>query len=95
MVPSGSRGGCGVALTHQEAHEVEGENGGHAPEGQALQHGAADAGRVAVVPRAGAVAVLLAGTTRRLADPEGHGHGHNQHLEEEEDHVSAASWRRT
>lgn len=55
-MPSGSdvltrRGGVTVsaAATHQEAHEVEGEHGGHAAEGQPLQHRAADAGRVAVV----------------------------------------------
>lgn len=35
--------------THQEAHEVEGEDGRHPAERQALEHGAADAGRVAEV----------------------------------------------
>lgn len=34
---------------HQEAHEVESEYGGHSSEGQALEHGAADPGRIAVV----------------------------------------------
>lgn len=34
---------------HQEAHEVESEHGGHSSERQALQHGAADPSRVAVI----------------------------------------------
>lgn len=42
--------GCGWhASTHKEAHEVESQHGGDAPEGQALQDGAADTGAVAVV----------------------------------------------
>lgn len=35
--------------THQEANEVEDEDGGHPAEGQALQHWAAGLGRVTVV----------------------------------------------
>lgn len=35
--------------THKEAHEVKSQHGGDAPEGQALQDGAADSGTVAVV----------------------------------------------
>lgn len=38
-----------AAVTHQEAHEVEGEHGGHASERQSLQHRAADPSRVAVI----------------------------------------------
>ena len=41
--------------THKEAHEVQSQHGGDAPERQALQDGAADAGAVAVVLGAAAV----------------------------------------
>lgn len=34
---------------YQEAHKVQGQYGGHPPEGQPLQHGAADAGGVTVI----------------------------------------------
>lgn len=63
-------------MTHQEAHEVEGEHGGHASERQPLQHRAADAGRVAVVFALGGAVVLAAA---RLT-PE-YRHGNDQRSE--------------
>lgn len=45
----GVKGGGQEEDTHQEAHEVQGQHGGDAPKGQALQDSAADAGTVAVV----------------------------------------------
>lgn len=39
--------------THQEAHEVQGQDGGHPTERQALQHRATDPGRVTEVPGRG------------------------------------------
>ncbi len=65
--------------THQEAHEVKGEHGGHSSERQPLQHRAADASGVTVIfgPAVGG-AVLL--TAARLAAAEYH-HGNNQRSE--------------
>lgn len=45
----GVKGGGQEEDTHQEAHEVQGQHGGDAPKGQALQDSAADAGTIAVV----------------------------------------------
>ena len=45
----GAEGGGGHVGTHKEAHEVQSQHSGDAPERQALQDGAADAGAVAVV----------------------------------------------
>lgn len=78
-----------LIATHQEAHEVEGEHGGHAPKRQALQHGTADAGRVAVVPGARVGAVGAA----RLAAPK-YPHGDNQHSEFAQCHIPAENLRR-
>lgn len=81
-----------AAATHQEAHEVEGEHGGHAAEGQPLQHGAADAGRVTVVfVLAVAIgrAVLL--TTARVAA--GNRHGNDQGSEHAHCHILAENLR--
>lgn len=61
--------------THQEAHEVEGEHGGHASERQPLQHRAADASRVAVVPLAVVRAVVLTGACLAVAE---YRHGNDQ-----------------
>lgn len=44
-----AKGGGWHVGTHKEAHEVQSQHGGDAPERQALQDGAADAGTVAVV----------------------------------------------
>lgn len=66
-----------AAATHQEAHEVEGEHGGHAAEGQPLQHGAADAGRVTVVfGLAVAIGRAILLTAARVAA--GNRHGNDQ-----------------
>jgi len=63
------------STTHQEAHEVEGEDGGHTAKGQALKYGAPDAGRVAVF--LGRVAGQLRGAGPRaracLGSPDAHG----------------------
>lgn len=63
-----------MAATHQEAHEVEGEHGGHASEWEPLQHRAADASRVTVIlgPTVSRAVVL---TATRLAATEHHGYG--------------------
>lgn len=74
---------------YQEAHEVKGENSWHATKRQALQNGAADSGRVAVVPGAGVGAVGAA----RLAAPK-YPHGDNQHSENPQSHIPAENLRR-
>lgn len=73
--------------TYQEAHEVEGEDGGHAPEWQPLQHCAADASGVTVVS-GGAVGGAVVLTAARLAASKYH-HGNNQHSEHAHCHISA------
>lgn len=68
------------AYTHQEAHEVQGEDGGHPPERQPLQHRAADPSRVAVrfVIRILVRAVVLANARLTAAE---YRHGNDQHSE--------------
>ncbi|TNN33170.1 hypothetical protein EYF80_056667 [Liparis tanakae] len=65
----------------EEAHEVQGQHGGHAPEGQALQHGAADAGRVAVVFGLAVGGAVLLAAARLAAGAAQHRHGEDQHAQ--------------
>lgn len=45
-----SYSGFAFEMTHQKAHEVQGEDSGHSPKGQPLENSAANACRVTVVP---------------------------------------------
>lgn len=77
--------------THQEAHEVEGEHGGHPPERQPLQHRAADTSRVTVVfGLAVSGAVVL--TAARLATTECR-HGNDQRSEHAHCRIPAENLR--
>lgn len=58
-----------LQLTYQEAHEVQREDGGNPSEGQALQHGTADPGRVAVFFGSIVVTVGLTRTGRVSKTP--------------------------
>ena len=85
------RARAAVAGTHQEAHEVEGEHGGHPSEWQPLQHRAADASGVAVIfGLAVSRAVFL--TAARLAAAE-YRHGNNQRAEHYHCHILAENLR--
>lgn len=64
---------------YQEAHKVKGQYGGHPPEGQPLQHGAADAGGVTVIFGA-SLGRAVVPTAARLATTK-YRHGEDQNSE--------------
>lgn len=81
-------------VTHQEAHEVECEHGGHAPKRQPLQHRAADPGGVTVVFRP-AVGGAVVPAAARLATTK-YRHGNDQHFEHAHCHILAVRlWKET
>lgn len=76
-----------TSATHQEAHEVEGEHGGHPPKGQPLQHGAADAGGVAVVLGFALGGAIILAAARLAAAAAQYRHGYDQHGEHAHCHI--------